>query len=118
MQLNNYEKSVDSTARTACLRAGEIMLAGSGLVNLRSDITSKIGSRDIVTEYDKRCQEVIRNTISTVFPDHAFLGEEDIEPGISASTAACDAVANKEHLWIVDPIDGTTNFAHGMPLSG
>jgi myo-inositol-1(or 4)-monophosphatase len=53
------------------------------------------------------------------FPNHDFLGEEDVPPGKDASTAALDAklVANDSSwLWIVDPIDGTTNFVHGMPL--
>jgi myo-inositol-1(or 4)-monophosphatase len=44
--------------------------------------------------------------------------EEDVAPGAEASAQAVGRLANEEHLWIVDPIDGTTNFAHGMPLSG
>lgn len=51
------------------------------------------------------------------FPDHNFLGEEDVPPGKEASAAALEAKLSKEGwLWIVDPIDGTTNFVHGMPL--
>lgn len=54
------------------------------------------------------------------FPTHDFLGEEDVPPGRDASAAAIEAkLANcaSGWLWIVDPIDGTTNFVHGMPLS-
>ena len=54
------------------------------------------------------------------FPDHDFLGEEDVPPGKEASAAAIDAKlesCESGWLWIVDPIDGTTNFVHGMPLS-
>mmetsp|Transcript_40455 Transcript_40455/g.41272 ORF Transcript_40455/g.41272 Transcript_40455/m.41272 type:complete len:340 (+) Transcript_40455:126-1145(+) len=118
MQLTDFQHSIQSTALDAAYQAGDIMLRGSGLVNLRSDITSKIGSRDVVTEYDTACQKSIKSIILSKFPDHSFLGEEDVPPGIEASTAACKAMMQKEHLWIVDPIDGTTNFAHGMPLSG
>jgi myo-inositol-1(or 4)-monophosphatase len=48
------------------------------------------------------------------------LGEEDVPPGKEASTAAIEAKlssSDSDWLWIVDPIDGTTNFVHGMPLS-
>jgi len=52
------------------------------------------------------------------FPNHAFLGEEDVPPGKDASAAALNAklADDANWLWIVDPIDGTTNFVHGMPL--
>jgi myo-inositol-1(or 4)-monophosphatase len=51
------------------------------------------------------------------FPEHDFLGEEDVPPGKEASSAALDAkLTDGGWLWIVDPIDGTTNFVHGMPL--
>lgn len=54
------------------------------------------------------------------FPDHALLGEENVEPGAEASTVALKKALEEggsDWLWIVDPIDGTTNFVHGMPLS-
>jgi myo-inositol-1(or 4)-monophosphatase len=94
------------------------MLQGSGRIDLASDIESKIGSRDIVTEVDKNCQEVIKEAILSFFPTHKFLGEEDVPPGREAASAAIDKLKHEPHLWIVDPIDGTTNFAHGMPLAG
>lgn len=63
-------------------------------------------------------QQTIRETVQATFPSHDFLGEEDVPPGKEASSAALDAalVADDDWLWIVDPIDGTTNFVHGMPL--
>jgi myo-inositol-1(or 4)-monophosphatase len=52
------------------------------------------------------------------FPDHNFLGEESVAPGIEAAKAALeDKLAESGWLWIVDPIDGTTNFASGIPLN-
>ena len=52
------------------------------------------------------------------FPDHNFLGEESVAPGIEAAKAALEEkLAESGWLWIVDPIDGTTNFASGIPLN-
>lgn len=52
------------------------------------------------------------------YPDHEFLGEEQVAPGIDAAIAALEEkLAIPGWLWIVDPIDGTTNFASGIPLN-
>lgn len=52
------------------------------------------------------------------FPDHQFLGEEQVEPGIDAAIEALEEkLSIGGWLWIVDPIDGTTNFASGIPLN-
>ena len=64
--------------------------------------------------------QAIKETILASFPTHDFLGEEDVPPGKEASAAALDAklqASSDGWLWIVDPIDGTTNFVHGMPLN-
>lgn len=108
-----FDARIERCATIAARSAGKIILEG-----LHSDIESKIGQRDIVTESDKMCQQVIVNTIRRHFPEHAILGEEDVEPGREAAMAAIDKLIDSDHLWIVDPIDGTTNFAMGMPLSG
>lgn len=59
---------------------------------------------DLVTDADVESEQAIAAVIRQAFPDHAILGEETHKGEISS-----------EHLWIVDPIDGTTNFAHGIP---
>src|SRR5690606_8544812 len=64
---------------------------------------------------DKGSERLIRNLISTHFPQHAFLGEEGVEPGAEASSKAIASAKDAEYLWIVDPIDGTTNYIHGFP---
>ena len=110
-------EGVESCAREAALSAGQIMLEGREKLSL-DDVVSKQGSRDILTEYDTACQNKIQESIRSKFPDHAFLGEEDVAPGRDAATEAIKKLSNEDHLWIVDPIDGTTNFAHNMPLSG
>lgn len=113
--LNELQIDINQVAQLAAKKAGIEIL--NGKINLNSDdIQSKIGSRDVVTEVDKKCQEIIKDTILAKFPTHEFLGEEDIAPGIEASKAAIERYKDVEHLWIVDPIDGTTNFAHGKYL--
>ncbi|MNI54816.1 Inositol-1-monophosphatase [compost metagenome] len=59
---------------------------------------------------------MIRRLILTHYPDHAILGEESVQPGADALTAALEEGRKHEYLWIVDPIDGTTNFVHGFPF--
>lgn len=65
----------------------------------------------------RRPPQVVRATIQEAFPDHAVLGEESVGSGSSASAAALESFLSQEWLWIVDPIDGTTNFVHGIPAS-
>ncbi len=63
------------------------------------------GTVDLVTDFDKRAQEVIFERLSRAFPGHGFLAEE----GLSRPP-------EKDGLWIVDPLDGTTNYAHRVPI--
>jgi hypothetical protein len=72
---------IEKVSVNAANRAGDVILKSFGKILLDKEVKSKIGSRDIVTEVDKNAQEVIRSTIMSAFPDHDFLGEEDIEPG-------------------------------------
>ncbi len=94
---------MEETARKAVLLAGEIIRDNIGRV-ARSDIHSK-GPSDFVTEIDKKCEDVIISTIMERFPDHHIMAEETagggLQPGIT---------------WVIDPIDGTTNFIHGFPF--
>ncbi len=76
----------------------------------------KYSPSDLVTEIDKGSEKMIRGLILTHFPRHSFLGEEGVEPGPAASSKALQDVSHAEYLWIVDPIDGTTNYVHGFPF--
>ena len=67
------------------------------------DIAFK-GEIDLVTEVDRRCEELIVGSLRGAFPEHSFLAEEDTYQSGSLP-----------YKWIVDPLDGTTNFAHGFP---
>lgn len=65
------------------------------------------GPADFVTEADFAAQEVVTTTVLQAFPHHSVLGEEDQLAG--------DTPSKTEYRWIVDPLDGTTNFVHGIP---
>jgi myo-inositol-1(or 4)-monophosphatase len=86
---------------TIARQAGSVLLEGYG--NVRH-IQHK-GAIDLVTEFDKRSEEVILSAIQREFPDHAILAEES---GRNKSIS--------EYEWVIDPLDGTTNFAHGIPI--
>lgn len=70
----------------------------------RTRITRKSNAIDLVTEADHEAEAAVIDTIVRAFPTHAVLAEES---GASEHQS--------EHRWIVDPLDGTTNFAHGFP---
>ena len=69
------------------------------------EITTKSTETDIVTQVDTLCQDAIVETIKEKFPDHNFLGEEDL-----------DEKTDSEYTWIIDPIDGTVNYASRLPI--
>ena len=62
------------------------------------------GTIDLVTEVDRACEELIVSEIAKAFPQHDILAEENLYQDREAS-----------HKWIIDPLDGTTNYAHGFP---
>ncbi len=63
------------------------------------------GDVDIVTEVDRAAQDLIEGEIRSRYPDHAILAEEDL-----------DVAGSSGYQWIVDPLDGTTNYAHRFPV--
>jgi myo-inositol-1(or 4)-monophosphatase len=63
-----------------------------------------VTQHDIKLELDVRCQELIEEALRRSFPDAALLGEEGVA-----------GLADAEYRWVVDPIDGTVNFAYGVP---
>lgn len=64
---------------------------------------------DLVTETDKACEELIFDHLKKNFPTHKFIGEE-------TSAALGTSELTDDPTWIVDPLDGTTNFVHGFPF--
>jgi myo-inositol-1(or 4)-monophosphatase len=86
----------------AARRAGEIIVRA--LVRLDSlEVTSK-GRNDYVSEIDRHAERDIIETIRKPYPEHAILAEESGSSG------------ENEVVWIIDPLDGTTNFLHGFPV--
>ncbi len=100
-------------ARAAAKAASEL------LRDVRAeDVRTKGNPRDLVTEWDLRSEEMIRRVLAEHTPGVAVLGEEG---GESAGPATLDDAgvpeqARRAQRWVVDPIDGTVNFAHGLPI--
>ena len=90
------DKAVDMARRTGLLLKEN--LGGKRTIEFK-------GSVDIVTEMDRKAEELIVNSIRQDFPDHGILTEESAE-----------VVSNSPCRWIIDPLDGTTNYAHGFPI--
>lgn len=87
-----------------CVRAGgEVLDRYYG----NAEVTFKAGlTHNLVTQADVQAETAIVQKIREHFPTHSILGEE-------GNDASVDLDA--EHLWVIDPLDGTTNFAHGIP---
>lgn len=82
--------------------AGEIIRRSFGK---NFSVEYKTNVSNLVTEIDKKSEETIIDFIKKEFPSHSVLAEES---GIHGSSS--------EYLWVIDPLDGTTNFAHGFPM--
>ena len=91
-----------ATAVEAVLRAGDIQMASFGA----SIEVSKKGAIDLVTEVDFAVERMFRAMIAERFPDHTVLAEELGSAGQREG----------RFCWIFDPLDGTTNYAHGLPV--
>ncbi len=94
-----------STAIEAVLHAGEMQMAALGR-GIRID---KKGAIDLVTEVDVAVETWFRAFIHERFPEHRILAEE-LQDGPAAGQSG------SPYCWIFDPIDGTTNYAHGLPI--
>lgn len=106
-------KGYTAVAINAAAKAGEFIKSRQGTIK---ELGTKSSAQDLVTEVDKGAEQMIRRLVKTHYPDHDILGEEGVEPGIDSVTAALEAARDSEFLWIVDPVDGTTNFVHGFPF--
>jgi myo-inositol-1(or 4)-monophosphatase len=96
--LNDWLETCEQAARAG----GKQILALQGQFKTRAKAPA-----DLVTDADVASQEAIRQVIADRFPDHVFIGEEQStgprQPG------------DRELAWVVDPLDGTTNYVHGYP---
>jgi myo-inositol-1(or 4)-monophosphatase len=105
-----------AVAEAAARSAGALITAFTGKASVES---TKADYADLVTATDAQCQQLISEAVRSAFgAGHHFLGEEDVPPGAEAASAAVHSkLSLGGHLWVVDPIDGTTNFVAGLPLS-
>jgi len=94
-------KSQLDLASNAAIDAGKLALSMIG----KSAVFQKGASNNLVTEADTACERMIAGMIQQQFPQSQILGEEEHKVDNLAAPS----------LWIIDPIDGTNNFAHGIP---
>jgi len=95
--VSNYLTFAKETAR----EAGQVLIKG-----FRKKLSiSRKGEIDLVTQMDLKAEKIIQRTINKTFPNHSILAEEG---GLMDRGSG--------HRWIVDPLDGTTNYAHGYPV--
>jgi len=88
----------------AARAGGQVLLDWKGRIEVQQK-----GPKDLVTEADLDSQRVIRDILLNAFPDHAFLGEEDWASGPTETPESASGFR-----WIVDPLDGTTNYVHQL----
>ncbi|HUT55756.1 MAG TPA: inositol monophosphatase family protein [bacterium] len=93
------DKDFLEVAIEAALKAGAIQMES---LSRPHEVTLK-GVSNLVTEVDVACEDAIISLVRSRFPDHSFLAEEGGE-----------TAPGSDHLWIIDPLDGTTNYAHGL----
>lgn len=103
MPAPDYQPELDA-AVAAAREAGAYVRSRVGLVE---DVRAK-GVHDLVTEVDEAAERIVTERLDAAFPDYATLAEEST-PDLGAVAADVD-----RPRWIIDPIDGTTNFTHGL----
>lgn len=100
---NSISAGILKTAVTAARLAGDIIMKNLGQLS-PEDIDTKQAS-DFVTKVDRWSEAVIMKTVREKFPTHSFLAEETLRDERSDN-----------YRWIIDPLDGTTNYIHGFPM--
>ena len=90
-------------------KAGKVVV--SAIENRDKKIDEKASPTDLVTETDKAVENLLVSGLKNQFPEHDFIGEEDI-----SAQSGYVSTFTKKPTWIIDPIDGTMNFVHTNPL--
>jgi myo-inositol-1(or 4)-monophosphatase len=98
INLDHVMNIAEATARAA----GALLMDGFGR---EKEIQTKSSAVDFVTQYDLAAEALIMERLRAAFPDHGFVGEE--------GTAEIGA---QPYTWHIDPLDGTSNYAHGFPV--
>ncbi|MCA9624468.1 MAG: inositol monophosphatase, partial [Myxococcales bacterium] len=92
-------------AVTIAREAGKLLMQDLAVGRFGGEVEAK-SSRELVSRVDRASESLIRQLVAEVAPDHEVLGEEQ---GLEGDSDA-------SHRWIVDPLDGTTNYLHGHPF--
>lgn len=87
-------------------KAGEVICEA---LKKEQTVLLKSSPADLVTETDKNVEKMILCTLKEKFPSHSFIGEESVADGAAS-------ILTDNPTWIIDPIDGTTNFVHRFPF--
>lgn len=98
----SLEKTLEAVSQVA-RRVGQMQRENLGRRDLVTNLKSS--SIDLVTEIDKRSDQIIVDFLRENYPDHAILAEESGKSGHES-----------EYRWVIDPLDGTTNYAQGLPI--
>ncbi len=96
-----FERKCLNIAKKAALKAGKYLKENF----YRKPRVEYKGEINLITQRDRLSQQIICGVLGKAFPEHAILGEEDLAINTSS-----------DYLWIIDPIDGTTNYAHTLPV--
>lgn len=100
MTYSECETDLLRTAEEAARQAGEVLASWSAKFTVREKSPA-----NLVTEADHASQQAIVQLIRNRYPDHDFLGEEDL----------LTSQGRSDYRWVIDPLDGTTNYVHGFP---
>jgi myo-inositol-1(or 4)-monophosphatase len=110
MELSEAElKEFCGRAEHVARRGGEVLLRHVGPSG-DAVARSKGRRRELVTDADRAAEECVVGGLMSTFPEHAYLAEEGVltPPGRPSN--------DSDFVWVVDPLDGTTNFVHGLPF--
>lgn len=97
--------------------AKEIALEAGKMVRSKLDSGHEIKSKgkfDFVTDVDKASEKLISSYVKRKFPEHLIFGEEAVSSSEEDEDSLIDRIPDDKYVWVVDPIDGTTNFIRGM----
>jgi len=100
MNRQDSDRRILQVAGRACRAAGRIQVAAFGM----APVVEHKGEIDLVTGIDRASEKAIIAIIGSAFPGHGILAEESVP-----------RTGDAEHLWVVDPLDGTTNYSRGFP---
>ena len=104
--MSDYMAVCEQAARAG----GAVLLDWQGLFTAKSK-----GPKDLVTEADYAAQDAVQKVLQSAYPEFLFVGEESeaVEPEAVEKHAVTG-----QHRWVVDPLDGTINYVHGLPFYG